>query len=318
MMRAVTGMHAAAALLGASALTSSCADPAEQPAATAHPVQAGSSMGAAPPTSSREEAFLGVVLAREAVELSAPFEGRLARIHVQPGDRVKARTALASMALEPLRGEELMAQAQLEQAEAELNRAELEASEATERLQRYQKSPPGALSADELSEARYQEKIALTQVASLRARIRERRAGLGQIRQRLSEAEILAPFDCTVAVRYLDPGARVQAGMPVLRLLQASEFRVRFALPEGRSGSAAPGLPVSIFLPALGKAFPGQISSIAPEVDAASRMVFALATLHAPTDAVRAGMAARVSLGPELSSVSPSSVGGQPAKRSGE
>jgi len=316
-MRAVTGMHTAAALLGASALAS-CADPAEQPAATAPVVQAGSSMGTTPPAASRDEQFLGVVLATEAVEVSAPFDGMLARIHVQPGDRVKARTALASMALEPLRSEELMAQAQLQQAEAELSRAELEASEATERLERYLKSPPGALSTDELSVARYQEKITLTQVTSLRARTRERRAALEQIRQRLSEAELLAPFDCTVAVRYLDPGTRVQAGMPVLRLLQASEFRVRFALPEGRSGRATPGLPVTLFLPSLGKTFPGQISSIAPEVDAASRMVFALATLRAPTDAVRAGMAARVSLGPQVSSASPASSDGQPAKRSGD
>jgi membrane fusion protein (multidrug efflux system)/multidrug efflux system membrane fusion protein len=222
------------------------------------------------------------------------------------------------MALEPLRNEEQMAEALLEQAQADLRRAELEARAATERIQRYAKSPPGTFSTDELSEAQYEEKIAITQVAAVRARIRERQAALGQIRQRLSEAEILAPFDCIVAVRYLDPGARVQAGMPVLRLLQASEFRVRFALPEARSGKAAPGLPVNVLLPALGQTFPGQIESIAPEVDAASRMVFALATLQAPNDSVRAGMAARVSLEPGLSSLSPPSVGAQPAKHSGD
>ena len=42
---------------------------------------------------------------------------------------------------------------------------------------------------------------------------------------------------------------------------------MRFALPEGLSGKAAPGLPVQVFLPALAKSFPGQIESIAPEVD---------------------------------------------------
>jgi membrane fusion protein (multidrug efflux system)/multidrug efflux system membrane fusion protein len=259
-----------------------------------------------------------VVLASEAVELSAPFDGRLARLSVQPGDRLKAGMVLGSMALEPLRSEELMAQAQLEQAEADQRRAELEANAATERLQRYLKSPSGALSDDELSTVRYQEKIALIQVAAVRARIRERRAALEQLRQRISEAEILAPFDCIVAVRYLDPGARILAGMPLLRIIRTSEFRVRFGLPEGRSGKAAPGLPISIFLPALDIAFPGQIESIAPEVDAASRMVFALAALHSPTSAVRAGMAARVSLEPGLSSPSPASVDGPPAKRSGD
>jgi RND family efflux transporter MFP subunit len=264
-----------------------------------------------------------MVLASEAVELSAPFDGRLARIGVQPGDRVNAGTVLGNMELEPLRSEELMEQAQLEQAEAELNRAELEASEATERLQRYQRSPPGTLSTDELSTARYQEKFTRTQVAAARARTRERRAALARLRQRLVEAEIRAPFDAVVAVRYLDPGTRVQTGTPLLRLIRAGEFRVRFALPEGRSGTVTAGLPVNIFLPALGRELPGKLESIAPEVDTASRMVFALATLHAPSDTIRAGMVARVSLeaalgGAGLSPPVPPSAGGQPAKNRGD
>ena len=317
MMRALTGMRAAAALLGSS-LLAACAEPSKQSTEADPAISVLAPAEPPSPAPSQNQLLLGVVLAREAVELSAPFEGRLARISVQPGDRVKAGTVMGSMALEPLRNEEQMAQALLEQAQAGLRQAELEARAATERIQRYEKSPPGTFSTDELSEAQYQEKIAITQVAAVRARIRERQAALAQIRQRLSEAELLAPFDCIVAVRYLDPGARVQAGTPVLRLLQASEFRVRFALPEARSGKAALGLPVHVLLPALGQTFPGQIESIAPEVDAASRMVFALAALQAPNDAIRAGMAARVSLEPGLSSLSPPSAGGQPAQRSGD
>jgi membrane fusion protein (multidrug efflux system)/multidrug efflux system membrane fusion protein len=259
-----------------------------------------------------------VVLASEAVEISAPFGGQLARLGVQPGAHVKAGTVLGSMALEPLRSEELMAQALLEQAEAERSRVELEADAAAERLQRYLKPPSGALSVDELSEARYQERTTRAQVAAARARIRERQAALVQIRQRLAEAEFRAPFDCVVAMRYLDAGARVQAGMPILRIIQAGGFRVRFAIPEGRSGLVTERLPVRIFLPALGKELPGTIESISPEVDAPSRMVFAMATLLSPNDTVRAGMAARVSLGAGLSPRVPPSAGGQPGKNSGD
>ncbi|HYO58452.1 efflux RND transporter periplasmic adaptor subunit [Archangium sp.] len=281
-------------------------------------MQPAPSIEPSPAGPSQSELFLGVVLASEAVELSAPFEGQLARVGVQPGDRVKVGTVMGSMALEPLRSEELMAQALLEQAEAEQNRAELEANAAAERLQRYLKSPSGALSIDELSEARYQEKTALAQVAAARARIRERRAALAQIRQRLGEAEFRAPFDCVVAMRYLDPGTRVQAGRPVLRLIQAGGFRVRFAIPEGLSGRATTGLPVTIHLPALGKELPGKLESISPEVDGPSRMVFAMATLLSPNDAIRAGMAARVSLGAGLNPQIPPSAGGQLGKNSGD
>ncbi|WP_375771532.1 efflux RND transporter periplasmic adaptor subunit [Archangium gephyra] len=307
-----------AALLGLSVLAG-CSNPVEQRSGAAPSVTPAPSAGPSPAGAPQSERFLGVVLANEAVELSTPFEGLLARVGVQPGDRLKAGTVLASMSLEPLRNEEQIAQAQLEQAEAAQHRAELEASEATERLQRYVKPPSGALSTDELSEARYREKTALTELASARASIRERRAALAQIRQRLAEAELRAPFDCVVAMRYLDAGARVQAGRPVLRIIQAGGFRVRFALPEERSGRATVGLPVRIFLPTLGKELPGRLESISPEVDSPSRMVFAMATLLSPDDTVRAGMVARVSLGGAgLSPPAPSSAGGQPGKNSGE
>jgi RND family efflux transporter MFP subunit len=309
-------MRAMAALLGLSVLAG-CSGPVEQRSGAAPALPPTPSAEPSHAAASHSERFLGVVLANEAVELSTPFEGLLARVGVQPGDRLKAGTVLASMALEPLRSEEQMAQAQLEQAEAAQNRAELEASEATERLQRYLKPPSGALSTDELSEAKYREKTALTALASARASIRERRAALAQIRQRLAEAELRAPFDCVVAMRYLDAGARVQAGRPVLRIIQAGGLRVRFAIPEGHSGRATVGLPVSIFLPALGKELPGRIESVSPEVDAPSRMVFVLATLPAPNEAVRAGMAARVSLGAGLTPPAPSSADGPPGKSSG-
>ena len=310
-------MRAMTAVLGLSVLAG-CSEPVEQRSRAAPAAQSAPSAEPAPPGPSQGESFLGVVLANESVELSAPFEGRLAHLGVQPGDRLKAGTVLGNMALEPLRSEELMAQALLEQAEAERNRAELDANEAAERLQRYLKPPSGALSADELSQARYREKTALALVAAARARIQERKAALAQIRQRLGEAEFRAPFDCVVAMRYLDAGTRVQAGRPILRLIQAGGFRVRFALPEGLSGRATAGLPVNIYLPALGKELPGRLESVSPEVDAPSRMVFALATLLAPNEAVRAGMAARVSLGAGISPQAPSSAGGQPGKSSGD
>jgi RND family efflux transporter MFP subunit len=304
------------AVLGLSVLAG-CSEPVQQrseAAPTAHSAPSAEPSPASPPQGER---FLGVVLANEAVEISTPFQGLLARLGVQPGDRLQAGTLLGNMALEPLRSEELMAQAQLEQAEAEQSRAQLEANAATEQRQRYEKSPSGALSTDELSEVRYREKTALAQVAAARARIRERHAALAQIRQRLAEAEFRAPFDCVVASRYLDPGTRVQAGKPVLRLIHAGGFRVRFAIPEGLSGSARVGLPVSILLPILGKELPGRIESISPEVDTPSRMVFALATLLSPDDSVRAGMVARVSLGPTLSPPAPPSSGAPPGKHDG-
>ncbi|ATB39907.1 hypothetical protein CYFUS_005355 [Cystobacter fuscus] len=310
-------MRTMAAVLGFSVLAGcsgqverqSVATPQEKPAPSAEP---------SPTDSAQDERFVGVVLGNEMVEIIAPFEGQLARLGVQSGDRVKAGTLMGNMALEQLRSAEQMAQAQLEQAEADRKRVEVEAHTATERLQRYLKPPDGVLSTDELSDARNEQKTALSQVAVARALIRERQASLAQIRQRLEEAVFRAPFDCVVAIRYLDPGSRVQAGAPILRLIQAGDFRVRFALPEKHSGRATVGLPIRIFLPALGKELPGKLESISPEVDTPSRMIFAQALLQSSDDAVRAGMVARVSLSARLSPPAPPSDGGQPGQNSGE
>lgn len=288
------------ALLGCS-LLAACAEPDRQHRAA--PPEARASHDSQSPTlpDSRGERLLGVVLATGAVELRAPFDGVVDQLGVQPGDKVAAGALLAGMSLAPLRNTERMDQALLEQAEAALNRAELESDEATERLQRYLKSPPGALSVDELTSAKYQQRLAATRVATARAQIRERKASLAQVRQHLAEAELRAPFEAVVAARYLDPGARVQAGTPLLRVIQAGGFRVRFALPEGLSARATPGSPVSILLPALGRELPGRVESVAPEVDTPSRMVFAVATLLSTDSTVRAGMVARVSLDADVS-----------------
>ncbi|WNG17005.1 efflux RND transporter periplasmic adaptor subunit [Cystobacter fuscus] len=285
------------------------ATPPEKPAPGAEPTAAGSA---------QDERFLGVVLGNEKVEIISPFEGQLARLDVQPGDRLQAGTLMGNMALEQLRSAERMAQAQLDQAEADRKRIEAEAHTATERLQRYRKPPAGVLSTDEISSAQNARETALSLLDAARALIRERQASLAQIRQQLEEAVFRAPFDCVVAIRYQDPGTRVQAGAPILRLLQAGGFRVRFAIPEQHSARVTVGLPVRIFLPALGKEFPGKLESISPEVDTSSRMIFALATLHSSDEAVRAGMVARVSLSAGLSPPAPPSDGGQPGKNSGE
>lgn len=290
-----------AVLLGLLALVLFRPDAASRRGAAPPPGPGAAVAGAPPAAPPASDGFLGVVLAREAVELSAPFDGRLARVEVQAGARVHAGAELASLDLAALRSEEAMGQALLAGAQAEEERASLEASEASERLERYLKPAAGTFSAEEISTARYQEKAAAARLVAARARTQERRVALARVRQQLSEGVLRAPFEGIVATRYLDPGARVQAGTPIVRLIRAGELRVRFAVPEKRSREIAPGLPVRIALPDVGWVATGKIESISPEIDAASRMVFSTATLGAPGGAdggpsVSAGMVARVAL----------------------
>lgn len=279
----------------------------QQATAQAHPTVPGPR---ASRSSAQAEEFLGVVLPQESVELAAPFEGSLASVAVKVGDRVQAGTELAQLDLGQLRIQESMARATLAGAEAQEQEATLAVDAAKEKLQRYMKPLTGTFAEQEISAARYEESAATARLQAARAHTQERQAALAQIRLQLEQGTLRAPFDGLVSVRYLDPGAKVQSGTPLFRLIRAGQLRVRFAVPDTHGITFSAGTPVRILLPEQGRHLAGKVESISPEVDTASRMLFALALLDAEGDARTAvsGMVARVSLDTALSPATGSSA----------
>lgn len=239
--------------------------------------------------------FVGVAVS-ESVEIRAPFEGRLEQLTVRPGDAVAAGAELGRLDPRPVQQEAAMAEARLAAAEAEVSRLELETREAGETLARYLRSPPEAFSEQELATARHQEQSARIRLTAAQALVRERRALLAQSRQRLEEATLRAPGAGKVVERRVDPGGWVASGALLLRLLREGPVQVRFAIPEEALGEVRVGSPVWVELPSLGRTVKGHVREVAPEVDAASRMVFAQAAFEAEeeVEGLVVGTAARV------------------------
>ncbi|MFB1483880.1 efflux RND transporter periplasmic adaptor subunit [Corallococcus sp. RDP092CA] len=239
--------------------------------------------------------FVGVVIS-ESADVSAPFDGVLERLTVRLDDAVEAGTELGRLDPTPLQQEVAMAEARLAAAQAEADRAALEARAASELLERYLRSPTETFSETELSQTRYQVKAAQVRHAAALAGVRERQAALAQARKRLADTTLRAPFAGRVVERWVDAGGRVAGGAPLVRLLRTGPVQVRFAIPEEQLGEVRAGAPVGLELSSSGRTLPGHVERIAPEVDAASRMVFALATFDAPGDtaSVVVGTAARV------------------------
>ncbi|SEM47547.1 membrane fusion protein, multidrug efflux system/membrane fusion protein, multidrug efflux system [Stigmatella aurantiaca] len=263
--------------------------PAEAPPAVTHrAVPAG-------PARREPRGFVGVAVS-ESVEIRAPFEGRLEQLTVRPGDAVAAGAELGRLDPRPVQQETAMAEARLAAAEAEVSRLELETREAGETLARYLRSPAGAFSEQELATARHQEQSARIRLTAAQAQVRERRALLAQSRQRLEEATLRAPGAGKVVERRVDPGGWVASGALLLRLLREGPVQVRFAIPEEALGEVRVGSPVWVELPSLGRTVKGHVREVAPEVDAASRMVFAQAAFEAQgeVEGLVVGTAARV------------------------
>jgi membrane fusion protein (multidrug efflux system) len=100
-------------------------------------------------------------------------------------------------------------------------------------------------------------------------------------------------------VRYVDPGGIVGTNTPIVRLISANDFIVRFAVPESQVAAVAIGARVRVVVRSQQRAWlHGIVDKVAPEIDAASRMLFLEAHL-AGTDAGAAtlsGEMARVSV----------------------
>jgi len=194
----------------------------------------------------------------------------------------------------------LMAEAEVLSASADLDKAKLELAQGIDRAQRRDTfvnvaaGPVSTVSGEELETARYAEKIARAHVTTAEAALLEKRAHLQELHTLASERAIRAPFSGTVSLRYVDAGATVHKGQSIVRLIENAPLLVRFAVPEQRAGELHLGLRVRVLIGTA--SVDATVEKVAPEVDAAARVVFAEARLDgaSPVD-VRSGQEVRVS-----------------------
>jgi RND family efflux transporter MFP subunit len=275
----------------------------------------------APALASTSAPFLGVVIPQDSVDLASKFESRLERLEVNVGDTVHTGDVLARLDMRPLTQELAAARAALQGSRAEEQAAAFALAEAQEKKGRHftpRSIELGVYSKEELATLRYQESTALARLEAARARTREQSAHVKNLEQNLSEATLVAPFDGIVATRPVSPGARIAAGQPLLRLLGTGGWKVRFAVPEEQARQLEPGAPVRLTVEQRNLDLPGHVETIAPEVDAAARMIFAVAAFdEPPPDTVSTGMVVQVLAGPEHGAVGQAETNGPTPTRSG-
>jgi HlyD family secretion protein len=232
----------------------------------------------------------GLVDARE-YRVASKVTGRLAKVHVQEGQAVKAGQLLASIDSPEVAAKEAQvsaaveaAQSQADKAEAGARRTEIRAAEAQwkraaaaaelaqltfGRVDRL--AGEGVVAGQTRDEARANMIAATEAEAAARAqyetalegaRAEDRRAALAQAAQARgvaaevavasAETRILAPADGEVGRRLAQPGEIVGAGYPVLLLTEVDAPFVTVTLREDQMQGVAPGRELTGRLPALG------------------------------------------------------------------
>jgi RND family efflux transporter MFP subunit len=224
------------------------------------------------PAPAQHPGWIGVVVARESVDVKADSQGRLQSMRVSIGDAVKKGDPIATLDTSLAAQDLEMARSVLSGSQADLRRAGAELAEAEARNDRRQKNPD-FFSKEDLAQAALQAKTAQSAYDVARSRAAEQEGRIRQLQTTLSHNEIRAPFDGRVAARFADPGAVVGPGSPLVRLISAGDLLVRTAVPPEEARRLKVGDPVTIDVRAQGFRIAGTLQRIAPEVDAASQMV---------------------------------------------
>jgi RND family efflux transporter MFP subunit len=278
-------------------LLAACSGAPAAPDPDRPPVEPAPGSAAAPPEAPPRPGYLGVVVARDAVDVAAEVAGRLEAVLVRPGDAVRRGDPLARLDTRALTQGLAMAEASSRAAAAELARSRAEQVQARNRLER-RRAVPDTFSREELAQTQLEAETAEAAFLAAQARLAEGEARVAQLRHTLARTALTAPFDGTVALRYLDPGATVEPASPILRLITSDELLVRFAVPPEEAPALVVGAAVAIDLEATGARLPGRVTQVAPEIDAASQLVFFEARFEdrgaAPPHPVWSGQVARV------------------------
>jgi RND family efflux transporter MFP subunit len=209
-------------------LSAACGDTPEPPRIDEAAAPAGRVLEVRDTTIAAMLEAAGIAEPIQRATLSTRLMGAVASVLVQEGQRVAAGQLLAR-----IEAAELVARRA--QAEAGIAEAEAVYQDALVQAQRFR-----ALFADSAA-ARVQLEAAETGLARAEAGLRTARAAASAVEAVEAYAQVRAPFAGVVTKRFVDPGAFVAPGAPVVSVEDASRLRLSVTVAPGAATSLKSG-----------------------------------------------------------------------------
>jgi membrane fusion protein, multidrug efflux system len=265
----------------------------------------------------------GTLAAEDQVTLSAKVPGRVERIDVDLGSRVRrgqpiaqldqtdfklrveqAEAALqqarARLGLSPMGQEETVEPektAIVRQARAVLDEARLTRDRSVKLLEQQLIARAQLDTAEanlQVAEGRYQD--ALEEVRNRQAVLAQRRSELQLARQQLIDTVVLAPVDGAVSQRQASRGEFLAAGAPMATLVRIHPLRLRVSVPEREAMSVRTGQLVRLTIDGDPAVHTGRVVRLAPIVQELNRTLTVEAEVPNERGVLRAGAFARAEI----------------------
>jgi HlyD family secretion protein len=192
---------------------------------------------------------IGQVEARQLHRIGPTAPGRLLRLSVEVGDRVRSGQVLGEM--DPVDSEDRLRsqEAQLKRTAATLADASARLGYAEAQLHRYEQLYAAHTTTEELLAARRQDQqlatVALTAAREEQARVQ---SDLAALRAQRSSLRLISPTDGVVTSREAEPGTTVVAGQAVVEVVDPRSLWIHARFDQVSAGGLTAALPAQVAL----------------------------------------------------------------------
>lgn len=218
----------------------------------------------------------------------------------QDVDDTRTTVSVQESAVNTAQGQLDAAKAQMQSAQAQKkaaqHQADIVATKGKADIEAAQAKVAQAQAALEYAHANMAQKPAYqANLAALRAAVAAAQAALKDAQANLADTVLSSPVNGFVTARYLDPGAVVMPGTPILAVQTTRAIWVTASVPEDVSHKIAIGQTATATFDALpGRKFPGKIVLINPAIDPQSRQFTVRLMLENTQNLINPGMFAHV------------------------
>lgn len=220
---------------------------------------------------------IGTIEARYTYKIGPTFAGRVKRLDVHVGERVKSGQVLGEMDPVDL-DERVRAQdASMKRANAQLSEAQARKDYAQTQALRYEQLLKTRSTSEEVVATKQQELlVAKAGLIAAREELSRVRAELKALEAQHSNLSLIAPVDGLVVSRDADPGTTVVAGQAVVELVDPNTLWVNVRFDQIHARGLAAGLSAQITLRSrAGELQVGHILRVEPLADAVTEETLA-------------------------------------------
>lgn len=221
------------------------------------------------------EKFVGRVVASRESKLGFERAGTVTRIEVDEGDRIRKGTVLARLdtAILEARRRELDAQMAQAQATSQEIEARLDLARATVK-RRDDLVRNAHVSQQSYDEAMFDERAVAAKLRANEATVAAVRAEIDVVVVEIARSRLVAPFNGTIIHRAADEGTAIDAGVPLLTLIEDEALEVRVGVSGPAAEALEPGKVYDIGID--GRKHPAVLRAVLPTVDPETRTIEAV------------------------------------------